>query len=228
MAEKTVDMATSYLGERKPCITATSSVPGVDQGPYWLGHRLHEIEEKKLQGQLVCECELVTRSMLENAVRQNPTITLDDLRRDVRLGMGPCQGGWCTYRAVGIVHEMTVSETGHPAESGTAEWDVAYMQSPGHIAAQQASRTGRPSLAPSPTMAPNLLLRDFLQERWKGVTPILWGQQLKQERLDELIYLSLMNADHLPVDPVTSPLTDFYLVDTTPGAAPTQGEEDNA
>ncbi|MCB0238911.1 MAG: (2Fe-2S)-binding protein, partial [Anaerolineae bacterium] len=217
MAEKTVDMATSYLGERKPCITATSSVPGVDQGPYWLGHRLHEIEEKKLQGQLVCECELVTRSMLENAVRQNPTITLDDLRRDVRLGMGPCQGGWCTYRAVGIVHEMTVSETGHPAESGTAEWDVAYMQSPARNVSSSAS-AGAPAI-PDDERAlfnPNLLLRDFLQERWKGVTPILWGQQLKQERLDELIYLSVMNVDHLPDRDLSSPVTEFYRYDTTP------------
>ena len=96
MAEKTVDLATHYLGERKPCATETTPVPGAEQGHYWLGHRFHEIEEKHLQGQLICECELVTRTMLENAARQNPTITLDDLRRDVRLGMGPCQGGFCT------------------------------------------------------------------------------------------------------------------------------------
>jgi glycerol-3-phosphate dehydrogenase len=63
---------------------------------------------------------------------------------------------------------------------------------------------------------PNLLLRDFLQERWKGVAPILWGRQLKQERLDELIYLSVMNAEHLPDEGMSSPLTDFYLFDTTP------------
>ena len=61
-----------------------------------------------------------------------------------------------------------------------------------------------------------MLLRDFLQERWKGVTPILWGRQLKQERLDQLIYLSLMNADHLPEPDLKSPLTDFYAFDTTP------------
>jgi glycerol-3-phosphate dehydrogenase len=63
---------------------------------------------------------------------------------------------------------------------------------------------------PSFASNPNLLLRDFLQERWKGLLPILWGRQLKQERLDELIYLSLMNADHLPDDGLSSPMTDFY------------------
>jgi glycerol-3-phosphate dehydrogenase len=80
-------------------------VPGVEQGHYWLGHRLHEVEEERLQGELVCECELVTRSMLEQAAANNPTVTLDDLRRDVRLGMGPCQGGFCTFRAAGILQE---------------------------------------------------------------------------------------------------------------------------
>jgi glycerol-3-phosphate dehydrogenase len=188
------------------------------------------VEEDRLQNELVCECELVTRRMLEHAARSNPTVTLDDLRRDVRLGMGPCQGGFCTYRAVGIIHEM--QENARPQDAaGTPTgdgWDVAYMQSPGHIANQQASRTGRPALPPTPAMAPNLLLRDFVQERWKGLTPILWGQQLKQERLDELIYLSLMNADHLPADDAVSPLTDFYLVDTTPGAGATPQEEEHA
>jgi glycerol-3-phosphate dehydrogenase len=53
-------------------------------------------------------------------------------------------------------------------------------------------------------------LRDFLQERWKGLLPILWGRQLKQERLDELIYLALMNADHLPDESAVSAMTEFY------------------
>ena len=42
------------------------------------------------------------------------------------------------------------------------------------------------------------------------------GRQLKQERLDELIYLDLMNVNHLPDADLTSPVTDFYRYDTTP------------
>ncbi len=224
MAEKTVDLATHYLGERKPCATETTPVPGAEQGHYWLGHRLHEIEEKHLQGQLICECELVTRTMLENAARQNPTITLDDLRRDVRLGMGPCQGGFCTYRAVGIIHEMGKAgawegDAGHQTLAAE-RWDVAYLQSPMHNLANGSGQTGakgpgQDEIIPG-LFDPNLLLRDFLQERWKGVTPILWGRQLKQERLDELIYLHLMNVNHLPDADLSSPVTDFYRYDTTP------------
>ena len=229
MAESAVDAACAHLRVSRPCRTADTVVPGIEQGHYWLGHRLEEIEENQLQSELVCECELVTRSMLENAVQRNPTVTLDDLRRDVRLGMGPCQGGFCTYRAVGILHQMrTAAETGPPAADappGGALWEAAFLQSPARnervapavasagparvpsSAASQVSAAIDPKAVPS---QPNLLLRDFLQERWKGVAPILWGQQLRQERLDELIYLSILNADHLPGQDEESPLSAFY------------------
>ena len=42
-----------------------------------------------------------------------------------------------------------------------------------------------------------MALRDFLQERWKGLLPALAGQQMRQERFNEMIYLNLLNADHL-------------------------------
>ena len=36
----------------------------------------------------------------------HPGCSLDDLRRGTRLGMGPCQGGFCTFRAAGVVGEL--------------------------------------------------------------------------------------------------------------------------
>ena len=232
MAESAVDAACEQLGVSRHCRTADTPVPGVEQGHYWLGHRLNEVEDENLQSELVCECELVTRSMLEGAVQRNPTVTLDDLRRDVRLGMGPCQGGFCTYRAVGILHQLRAGN----ASSAAGEWHVAHMQSPAHHhhdspTLEQPATASEPASNPAPqsnfrqrsaavdpqaaVSQPNLLLRDFLQERWKGVAPILWGQQLRQERLDELIYLSILNADHLPVDDGESPLSSFYRSDSS-------------
>jgi glycerol-3-phosphate dehydrogenase len=224
MAERAVDRAAEKLGRRRPCTTAGTPVPSANQGYYWLGHRLEEVEAERLQGDLVCECELVTRDMLENAVRSNPTLTLDDLRRDVRLGMGPCQGGFCTYRATGILHALGPREPEaiiHAAEKG-GRWDVAHMQSPALASDDQVAVRASGELMS--TSRANLLLRDFLQERWKGVLPILWGRQLKQERLDELIYLSVMNADHLPGAERSSPLSDFYAFDVTPGDDPAVGD----
>ena len=93
---------------------------------------------------------------------------------------------------------------------------MAYLQSPGH---NNGAATPAPTALPNQAITvedANLLLRDFLQERWKGLTPILWAQQLKQERLDELIYLSLLNADHLPGGDRHGPLSTFWQFDTTP------------
>ena len=43
-------------------------------------------------------------------------------------------------------------------------------------------------------------LRGFLQERWKGVWPILYGDQLRQARLDDWIFQGLLDVEHLPGD----------------------------
>ncbi len=212
MAEKTMDRAELYLGRRKACATADTPVPGADHGYYWLGHRLREVEDGRLQNQLICECELVTRGMLEDAARRNPTIGLDDLRRDVRLGMGPCQGGFCTSRAVGGIHELKLGR-GVTPDPGASDWRVEDLQSPAAHPVSSPPVSFDSAPGPAGLYNPNLLLRDFLQERWKGVMPILWGQQLKQEQLNRLIYLDIMNADHLPDADLTSPLTAFYHMD---------------
>ncbi|MCI0395175.1 MAG: anaerobic glycerol-3-phosphate dehydrogenase subunit A [Chloroflexi bacterium] len=165
MAEVTVDRVCEKLGVQRPCRTAEETLPQLyhagqpTKGAYhFLGSRLARTEERRAYGNLVCECEMATYEDVERAIVEGQAKTFDDVRRAVRLGMGPCQGGFCTYRVTGLLHALR-----QPAIEET-----------------------------------NVALRDFLQERWKGLVPILWGPQLKQERLDELIYLSVFNVDHLP------------------------------
>ena len=50
MAETTVDKACAQLGDAPPLHHGDTPVPGIEQGHYWLGHRLHEVEEHRLQG----------------------------------------------------------------------------------------------------------------------------------------------------------------------------------
>jgi len=162
MAQVTVDRVCEKLGTARPCTTHETVTPhpfARDHGRayHFLGQRLAKTEAEKGYGQLICECELATRADVEQAILAGNAKTIDDIRRDVRVGMGPCQGGFCTYRVAAIWHD----------------------------------------LKDQPIEQTNVTLRDFLQERWKGLLPILWGTQLKQERLDELIYLSVFNADHL-------------------------------
>jgi glycerol-3-phosphate dehydrogenase len=121
-----------------------------------LGQPLAHVEADHSYGDLICECELVTRDRVLQAITEGGAANVDDIRRDTRLGMGPCQGGFCTYRAVAL-------------------WDEVRGTS------QSAA-----------------LLRQFLQERWKGLTAIAWGDQLRQARLDEIIYLDTLGVDLLP------------------------------
>ena len=60
---------------------------------------------------LICECEFVTRPMLERFLAERWPCSLDDVRRGTRLGMGPCQGAFCTFRAAGIVADAVAGRT---------------------------------------------------------------------------------------------------------------------
>jgi glycerol-3-phosphate dehydrogenase len=158
MAEVAVDAMCEQLGEQRPCRTADEELPGESpDGHYWLGSRLARHERAMHDDQLICECELVPRRALEAAIARQDTDNLDDVRRVLRLGMGPCQGGFCIYRATGILH------------------GERRLDGPGA----------------------NASLLAFLQERWKGVQPILFGDQLRQARLDDWIFQGLLDVEHL-------------------------------
>jgi glycerol-3-phosphate dehydrogenase len=45
----------------------------------------------------------------------------------------------------------------------------------------------------------NRILKGFLEERWKGIRPVLWGRSLKEEELIESIYKGLFNLT--PAEP---------------------------
>ncbi len=105
MAEQTVDEVCRKLDSPRPCRTHLEPLPGAENGTYhWQAAPLAEVEKSKGYGQLLCECELVPRSTVEETLQAGDVFTIDDLRRTTRLGMGTCQGGFCTYRAAGLLH----------------------------------------------------------------------------------------------------------------------------
>jgi glycerol-3-phosphate dehydrogenase len=159
MAQDLVDAMCAQLGTERPCSTREERPPGNEDGAgYRLGSRLRRREETLQDEQLICECELIGRQRLEEAIRRRGTDSLDDIRRSMRLGMGPCQGGFCIYRATGIMHAVDRLDGEEAAAS----------------------------------------LREFLDERWKGVWPILYGDQLRQARLDDWIFQGVLDVEHLP------------------------------
>ncbi len=159
MAEETVDGMCAQLADDRPCTSGDHRLPGSEDGEYYhVPSRLRANEAHLLDDQLICECEFIPRRRLEDAMRERQTTNLDDIRRMLRLGMGPCQGGFCIYRATGILH-------------GVEQLDGAEA---------------------------NASLRHFLEERWKGVWPILYGDQLRQAGVDDWIFQGLLDVEHLP------------------------------
>ncbi|SMO61271.1 glycerol 3-phosphate dehydrogenase (quinone) subunit A [Propioniciclava tarda] len=103
MAEHIVDAMCDQLGESRACRTASEEIPyDGDAKHYTITHRLADREADRLDDQIICECELMSRSMFTDLLDAQPLSTLDDLRRQLRLGMGPCQGGFCASRAAGV------------------------------------------------------------------------------------------------------------------------------
>ena len=98
-------------------------------------------------GEILCECEHVTRAEIAYAVKQFGVRNISDLRRHTRIGMGTCQGSYCIQK----VAEALAAELGDP------------------------SRTDE-------------FVREYLQERWKGMTPVLWGDTLREAEYMHKVY----------------------------------------
>ena len=104
MAEAIVDRLAERMGVTTPCTTATEQLPGADHGIHKLAAPLARIERDVAYGDLLCECELVTRTQVREAIAAGVD-ELEDLRRRFRVGYGPCQGGFCVWRAAAMLSE---------------------------------------------------------------------------------------------------------------------------
>ncbi|MFZ5596930.1 MAG: anaerobic glycerol-3-phosphate dehydrogenase subunit GlpA [Bacillota bacterium] len=178
MAEKTADLVAAMLGTKAPCHTAAEpisapvreemvkrgfkvfGVPGSYRAAGRLEGQFKDVLEQARhdpgKGSMLCQCELVSLAEIEHAARMPDSHNLGDIRRKTRMGMGTCQGTFCSYRTLGALSE-TAKFSSHPREH----------------------------------------LDNFLQKRWKGIRPILWGQQLREASLSIGIYCSLFGLERM-------------------------------
>lgn len=104
---------------------------------------------------LVCECEMVSLAEIETVAKDPSTHSLTDIRLRTRLGMGTCQGAFCSLRAIGSLVEHGIGLEFSPTDS----------------------------------------VCRFMQERWKGARPALWGLQAREMELSRDIHMGLLNLD---------------------------------
>jgi glycerol-3-phosphate dehydrogenase len=149
MAEKTSDLICKKMGIDMPCSTHLKPLPSAS--------RLTGLKERFKQfsatrEETLCDCELVQRKEVEVLLRAEKLKDFQDILHRTRLAKGTCQGGFCVYRLLGVLHDLRM--------------------------VQEDS---------------NKILKGFLEERWKGIRPILWGATLRQEELIEAIYKGIFN-----------------------------------
>lgn len=172
MAEMATDMVCAKLGIDKPCETATTPLPGSEEGSYeevakkiWekpttaqmaaasrMGSRVSRIRSSDHRDEaLICECEEVSMGEINSAIDRLEVSTLTDLRRRTRVGMGTCQGEFCACRAAGLL-----------------------VKAHGCVEKERAD------------------IENFLQERWKGNFPIGWGDTLREAEYTQWVYKSVL------------------------------------
>jgi glycerol-3-phosphate dehydrogenase len=149
MSEKTSNLICEKMGREVACSTHLNPLPGAGR-PSGLRERLKQSLTDR--GEILCDCELVQRKEVEEFLGEEKLRDLQDILHRTRLAKGTCQGGFCAYRLLGVLHDF--------------------------------GRAGGDS---------NKTLKGFLEERWKGIRPILWGTALKQEELIESIYKGIFN-----------------------------------
>jgi glycerol-3-phosphate dehydrogenase len=188
MAEQTVAVVAAKMGVTARCTTAEEALPGQVAGhTYWLGHRLAEHEhEGGGDASLLCECEMVDRRMVDAYLDTHWPCSIDDVRRGTRVGMGPCQGAFCTFRVAGLVAERLdqhTAATGQPAPGA-------------HVVDGHGPGTGALHAAIA-----DRALTGFLRERFKGTLPIAEGRQLQELMMTNGIYVGVLGLESMASAP---------------------------
>jgi glycerol-3-phosphate dehydrogenase len=153
MAEKTSDLVCQLMGLKASCSTHSNPLPGAGtyQGlPERLKKMGHLLSPEK--GEILCDCELIQRGEVERFLKDEKVRDFQDILHRTRIAKGTCQGAFCTYRLLGMLHDFEM-----------AKGDS------------------------------NQVLKGFLEERWRGIRPVLWGTALKEEELIESIYKGIFN-----------------------------------
>ncbi|HUL30145.1 MAG TPA: anaerobic glycerol-3-phosphate dehydrogenase subunit GlpA [Thermodesulfobacteriota bacterium] len=149
MAERTSDLICQKMGRDTPCSTHLNPLPGASR-PAGLRERFKQFSAAR--GETLCDCELVPRKEVEELLGTEKLKDFQDILHRTRLAKGTCQGGFCVYRLLGVLHDLRMLQ-------GDS----------------------------------NKILKGFLEERWKGIRPILWGAAVKEEELIEHIYKGIFN-----------------------------------
>ena len=129
MAEAVTNLVCKKLGSKVKCTTHKKPLPGneadvdIETLSKEYGVKMHALERMRARRgtemkkilemtkdnpewkTTICTCEPIIEAEIRYSIREEFPQTLNDLRRRLRLGTGPCQGTFCTYKAAAILSE---------------------------------------------------------------------------------------------------------------------------
>ncbi|SBV90820.1 sn-glycerol-3-phosphate dehydrogenase (anaerobic), large subunit, FAD/NAD(P)-binding (modular protein) [uncultured delta proteobacterium] len=177
MAEKTVDKAAAKLGVTAPCRTAEESiVPAPDEHLMKRATKLFPSEGTRLAvSRLGDDLELAVRASEENPWKK---LLLCECEM-VTLAEFETVASEPTSHSLGDIRRRT------RLGMGTCQGSFCALRATGALVEN----------ALIPDASPRALFRQFLQERWGGIRPLLWGTQLKEIELERGIYDATLNID---------------------------------
>lgn len=114
MAEEAMYLVSTKLSHSRTCLTKRTPLENHRAQRFFrLPDRLPRLapaEPLRDSPRIACECELVSLANILAAMAEAPVASLDDLRRDLRLGMGPCQGAFCTLRSAEAIERRSKAQ----------------------------------------------------------------------------------------------------------------------
>lgn len=188
MAEKTVDVAASRLGVATPCRTAFENI-------------IPDPGEKLLNR---------TRTLFPSEGSRLAIARLgDDLEKAVSASE---ENPWkklllCECEMVTLAEFETVAaeQTSHSLGDIRRRTRLGMGTCQGSFCALRATGALVEN-ALLPHIPPQQLFRQFVQERWQGIRPLLWGSQIREIQLERGIYDATLNLNGDPDIPFAPPL----------------------
>jgi glycerol-3-phosphate dehydrogenase len=107
MAERVADFICKKMGVHVACSTHLAPLPDTGEFPGFktrIGKVAAPVSTQ--EGEVLCDCELVTRSEVEESMKRWKMKNYQDILHRTRLAKGTCQGGFCIYRLLGVLHEL--------------------------------------------------------------------------------------------------------------------------
>jgi glycerol-3-phosphate dehydrogenase len=176
MAEKVADLVCDRLGVDTPCRTATEPLVAETATAALTGARDYfpacgaELAAARLGDDFAAVAARLRQNPADGAlVCECEMVTLAEIRE---------VAGQASSHSLGDIRRRT------RLGMGTCQGAFCGFRSVGAVSA--AALTDKPAAE---------LLRDFIEERWSGVRPVLWGRQLREEMLLRSIYCASMNID---------------------------------